>query len=92
MAAGTRRWVLLRHGESPVEGRRCRATVPARMPARRAITSPWAAVPEGEPCASQGHVVRGVRVDWRHWPDRSGQFAPAAGGRPVLHRLSQRAL
>jgi len=71
---------LPRNGSSP-NARSESDHVPCRPPGRR-----------GKPCASQGHVVRGVRVDWRHWPDRSGQFAPAAGGSPVLHRLSQRAL
>jgi len=61
MAAGSHRGVVLRRGESPVEVRRCRATVTARMLAWRAITS-LAGRPVGEGALRvlKGHVVRGV--------------------------------
>jgi hypothetical protein len=53
----------LRLGEGPVKLRRCRATVKARMPARRAITPPVCLLGSaGGPCAFQGHVVRDVEL------------------------------
>ncbi|ABC46382.1 hypothetical protein SRU_p0022 (plasmid) [Salinibacter ruber DSM 13855] len=93
MAVGTHRWVLLRHGESPVKGRRFRKTVPARMPARRRDHIPlrlscW----RGSPACPKGmwsaarELIDGVS---RTVPG-SPLLLPRSS--PVLDRLSQRAL